>query len=82
MTTLFSRKGTLVHCRTSIQGVPDVNQSQSALTEPHPGGLKLQEKFEGEAGYPKNVPGGYTLLWELTVSCSLDPEKVEHTDVP
>lgn len=42
----------------------------------------LQEKFEGEAGYPKNVPGGYTLLWELTVSCSLDPEKVEHTDVP
>lgn len=81
-TTLSSCKGTLVHCRTSIQGVPDINQSQSGLTEPHSRGLMLQEKFEGEAGYLKNVPGGYTLLWELTVSYSLDPERVEHTDVP
>lgn len=44
MTTLLSCKGTLVHYRTSIQGVPDINQSQSALTEPHPRGLMLQEK--------------------------------------
>lgn len=78
---MLSCKETLVHYRTSIQGVPDINQSQSTLTEPHPRGLTLQEKFEGEAGYPKNVPGGYNLLWELTVSCALDPERVEHTDI-